>query len=166
MPVLGKWLEGTRPDRPVRDVAERAVRERLAAVRYFARRARKRYGEDEEYVHQLRVFSRHARASLQVFSEWLPRARMRWMKRTLRGLRQSAGDARDLDVLANRLSDLAGSGRFRRLRKVLKQVRGERCAMPVGRYLEAGSSTRIQTALPRACRFGRSRGWIGRRDAP
>jgi CHAD domain-containing protein len=123
---LSKWIEGTRPEQPVEAVAQRAIRERLKAVRYYAPLAAYKPEEDTEYVHQLRVSTRRAQAALQIFADLLPRREMRRMKQTLRGLRRAAGDARDLDVLVNRLTQIAARKKGSKLGTVIARIERRR----------------------------------------
>ena len=58
---------------------------------------------DIEHVHRLRVSTRRAVAALKLYRDWLPPAKFRWVKKRLKKIRRAAGDARDLDVLAERL---------------------------------------------------------------
>jgi len=117
-----KWIEGIKPGQPVTRVAKRALRERLRDVWHYAALASCNPEKDAEYVHQLRVSARRARAVLEIFANWLPRRNTRKMKKTLRRLRRSAGDARDLDVLYCRLTEIADAKRAHHLCSVIKQV--------------------------------------------
>ncbi len=82
-------------------------------------------GEDVENVHQLRVSTRRAMAILNAFGELLPSRRRRWVKRKLKQVRQSAGTARDLDVLTARFDefDVRNGARER----LLAELRERRC---------------------------------------
>jgi hypothetical protein len=57
-----KWVESTTPDDPTRDVAVRALRNRLGAVLHWLRQAACNADKDVEHVYQLRVWSRRATA--------------------------------------------------------------------------------------------------------
>ena len=59
---------------------------------------------DIEHVHRLRVATRRAVAALKLYRDCWPDKPARWMKKRLRKIRRAAGDARDLDVLADRLA--------------------------------------------------------------
>lgn len=59
---------------------------------------------DVEHVHRLRVATRRATAALKLYRECVDAKDARWMKKWLRKIRRAAGDARDLDVLADRLA--------------------------------------------------------------
>ncbi len=117
-----KWIEGTKPNQPVRKVARRAVDARLETVWHFAKLAAKKPGEDIEHVHQLRVSVRRARAALDIFEDLLPKRRARWLNKTLRGLRRAAGDARDLDVLGERLTAIAKEKEESELDKIVARI--------------------------------------------
>ena len=102
-----KSIEGLKPEQPLTEVARQSLRQRLRTVWDYAPLAAKKFEEDIEYVHQLRVATRRARAALQIFGDLVPQGERRRMKKMLRGLRQAAGDARDLDVLGERLGKIA-----------------------------------------------------------
>jgi CHAD domain-containing protein len=55
-------------------------------------------------VHRLRVSTRRAGAALKLYRDWLPTKRVRWIKKRLKKIRRAAGEARDLDVLAERIA--------------------------------------------------------------
>src|SRR5690349_4224107 len=93
--LAGKWLEGVNPDDQAGEVAVLALRVRLGAVAHYLPLAAERSGEDAEYVHQLRVWTRRAAAALRLFQGWLPRRRSRWMTRQLRRIRRAADEARN-----------------------------------------------------------------------
>jgi CHAD domain-containing protein len=106
MPRLEKWLTAVGPDAPVTRAARKALKVRLAAVEHFLKQASQVSGhseDDAEAVHQLRIWTRRATAALRLFAEVLPRRATKWLKRKLRSIRQTAGEARDCDVLAERL---------------------------------------------------------------
>jgi CHAD domain-containing protein len=101
-----KWIDGVAADLPVSDAACRALRVRLSLVWHYVPLAAEHAFEDIEHVHQLRVATRRAVATLEVFDDVLPSRRGRWMSKRLKELRRAAGDARDDDVLAERLADM------------------------------------------------------------
>jgi len=113
MPRLEKWLTAVGPDAPITRAARKALAVRLGAVEHFLKQAGQVSGEandDAESVHQLRIWTRRATAALRLFAEVLPRRTAKWLKRKLRSIRHTAGEARDCDVLAERLEsgDLPG----------------------------------------------------------
>ncbi len=98
----GKWITDATPDEPLERVARRALDARLELVGYFLPLAADE-GEDPENVHQLRVATRRAMAAMQIFDALLAPRRALWMNKQLKRIRQAAGNAHDLDVLAERL---------------------------------------------------------------
>ena len=107
--VPGKWVKARSGERTI-DVAVRTLRGRLKAVLHYLPLAAKKAEEDTEYVHKLRVWTRRASAALQLYVDLLPRRRLQWLKKQLKRIRRAAGEARDCDVLIERLS----SGQTRR----------------------------------------------------
>jgi len=102
-----KWLPDVGPaDRAV-DVAARALRSRLEAVRTYFRRAVKRPEEPENF-HQLRVWTRRSQSALDLYADLLPRRRERKMGKTLKRVRRAAGRVRDCDVFAKRVTGANG----------------------------------------------------------
>lgn len=57
-----------------------------------------RQGTDMECIHRMRVASRRLRTAMDLFGGCLPRRRLLAWQKELRALRQSLGEARDLDV--------------------------------------------------------------------
>jgi CHAD domain-containing protein len=96
-------IESAKPNWPVTRLAEVALREHLLAVWARLQSACDDWRNDYEHIHQLRVATRRASTSIDVFGHLLPRARRQWMARRLRRLRRRAGTARDLDVLVQRM---------------------------------------------------------------
>lgn len=78
---------------------------RLAEVWGCLRKAVKSKRQQEKRVHALRVATRRAGAACELFEEFLPQGRARWLRKQLASLRRAAGDVRDLDVLADRIED-------------------------------------------------------------
>jgi CHAD domain-containing protein len=123
--AMDKWVANAGPEERTWEVAARTLEGRLEAVWHFLPLAAERADEDVEYVHQLRVWSRRAAAALKLYADLLPRRRLAWVQSQLKRLRQAAGDARDCDVLAARLSrEHPGSGRD----AWLAEVRAERAS--------------------------------------
>ena len=102
-----KWIEGIAPDTPLSSAARTALAPRLRLVWYYLKRSARHADRDVEYVHQLRVCTRRAMATVAAFESVLPPKRSKRMKRYLRHIRRAAGDARDLDVLTARYRDWA-----------------------------------------------------------
>src|SRR6266581_4509155 len=94
----GKWIEGLGPLLTVAEAARIALQVRLEVVRYFLPLAMHESDRDPEHVHRLRVGTRRAGAALRIFADALPSKLHRKAKKTLRSIRQAAGEARDWDV--------------------------------------------------------------------
>jgi CHAD domain-containing protein len=73
--------------------------------------------EDSEHVHQLRVSTRRAAAALRLFADCLPERIHKKTRKSLKALRQSAGEARDWDVFLEMLQS-------RLVKAPVKQRRG------------------------------------------
>lgn len=126
-----KWIAVDSPHEPATRVARRALKSRLRAVWDYLPRAAKNFEDDDEFVHQLRVSSRRAVAAVEMFEAFLPPRRAERIKNKLKKIRQAAGDARDLDVLAARLKRLLpndSSGAAQRIRE--QTVSCRRAAQP------------------------------------
>jgi CHAD domain-containing protein len=119
--VSAKWIEASPADSVTR-VARRALERRFRAVQKYLPLAAKKPHKDIEHVHQLRVATRRAVAALDIFEPALPSKRARLMRKELRHLRRAVGQARDLDVLAQRLERLLAQGENGAITKVLQQV--------------------------------------------
>jgi CHAD domain-containing protein len=86
------------------DVAKRTLAVWLGAVQHYLPLAADRAAEDIEHVHHLRVWTRRAGAALELYADLLPKRRTAWMSKQLKRLRRAANEARDLDVLVQRLA--------------------------------------------------------------
>jgi CHAD domain-containing protein len=104
MTTSSKWIEGIGPHSTVEEAARRSLGPRLAAVSHSLPMAAHLAEHDVEHVHRLRVATRRATAALKLYRDCLAPKEARWMKRRLRKIRRAAGDARDLDVLSDRLA--------------------------------------------------------------
>lgn len=124
------WVVGDSPDAPVDGVAIRMLRRRLEAV-WSELAAACSHDHDAERVHQLRVATRRTIAALDAFRSLLPRRPREWFRKQLRRIRRAAGEARDLDVLTERLShratgaSTAGRDARRRLVAMLSRQRAK-----------------------------------------
>jgi CHAD domain-containing protein len=118
-----KWVTGTSPGEPVSTVAARTLQGRLGAVLHYLPLAAEKADEDLEYVHQLRVWVRRASAALSLYQDLLPRRRSCWMRKQLKRVRRAANNARDCDVLLERLKK---KPRDRQTEHWLQTVRAER----------------------------------------
>jgi CHAD domain-containing protein len=111
MAPSGKWIDGIGADSSVEEVARRSLEARLAAVNQWLPRAAYLADQDMEHVHRLRVSTRRAVAAIELFREWLPGKRSRRLEKRLKKIRRTAGEARDLDVLGQRLARDYGEAR-------------------------------------------------------
>jgi len=104
MAQKSKWIGGAHAHDPLDDVARVALKGRLELVWHYLPRAAEGPSSDVENVHQLRVATRRAMAAMEIFGSLLPERRSRWIVKRLKQVRRAAGDARDLDVMAARLT--------------------------------------------------------------
>lgn len=116
------WLMGDGPRMPVGQMAADMLRHRFDAVWRELRAAIKAPGQ-AEHVHKLRVATRRTLAAVDAFRPVMPAKRRAWFEKRLRRLRRAAGDARDLDVLAVRLSGSTAGAARRRLAALLADKR-------------------------------------------
>lgn len=92
----------------VRQVAVSALRRSLDGV-WADLSAAAREDSAPETVHRLRVATRRTLAAVEVFADTIPARSRDWFVKRLSRLRRAAGEARDLDVLEERLiADPAG----------------------------------------------------------
>jgi CHAD domain-containing protein len=135
---MTKWLPDVTPaDRAV-DVAGRALRIRLDAVRRYLKWSVGR-PEEPEHVHQLRVWTRRADAALALYGDLLPPRRARRLRDRLRRIRRVAGRVRDCDVLAQR------SGPTTKLRAERARAQGKLVAL----YERLGRGRRLKRQVRR-----------------
>jgi CHAD domain-containing protein len=104
MAAGAKWIEGLPADCSVADAARRSLGPRLSSVVHLLPLAAHLAEHDIEHVHRLRVATRRATAALKLYRDCVAGKPGRRMKKRLRQIRRAAGDARDLDVLADRLA--------------------------------------------------------------
>jgi CHAD domain-containing protein len=107
------------------EAARRSLQVRLAAVIRYLPLAAYYAGQDVEHVHRLRVSTRRAVAALKLYCDVLPRKQARWVQKQLKRIRRTAGQARDLDVLAERLGREHGE----RAAPILAEIGGARAAV-------------------------------------
>ena len=100
-----KWIAGLQSDTPVLEAAARVLKLRFKTVAHFLPLAANEPEKDVEYVHQLRVSSRRAVAALAMFTDLMPKKRLRPLRKQLRKIRRAAGNARDWDVVQIHLRD-------------------------------------------------------------
>lgn len=109
-------------DAPVGLVAARTLRKRFDAV-WNSLQAACAVPDRAEHVHQLRVATRRALAAIEAFRGCVPGKRREWLEKRLRRLRKAAGEARDLDVLTERLEHDASARVRARLAAMLAKQR-------------------------------------------
>jgi len=102
--AVDKWVENVGPEDRTSVVAARTLESRLEALLHYLRLAAREDGADPEDVHQLRVWSRRSAAALALYEPMLPHRRAQRIRRALRMIRHAANDARDCDVLLERLA--------------------------------------------------------------
>ncbi|MFM8435376.1 MAG: CHAD domain-containing protein [Planctomycetia bacterium] len=119
MKLSSAWIVIENGRSPAATVAARTLRKRLDAVWRELPTAGSRTARDAESVHRLRVATRRAIAALDAFHDLLPAKRAEWFAKRLRRIRRSAGEARDLDVLTDRLAGESGEPSGARARRRL-----------------------------------------------
>jgi CHAD domain-containing protein len=120
----GKWID-IGSDGKVCDAARLSLESRLMTVLQHLPLAAYHAEQDAEHVHRLRVSTRRAMAAHKLYRDYLPRKQARWTQKQLKKLRRAAGEARDLDVLAERLKRRYGD----RADQVVKRIAEERAAV-------------------------------------
>ncbi len=121
------WAVTDDPDTPVDEVAIRTLRQRLEAVwSELDKSCGPRH--DPERIHQLRVATRRTIAAIDAFRDLLPGKSRSWFEKWLCRIRRAAGNARDLDVLTDRL-------------------KGQRGTVPQGRSPAGGAARRRLIAM-------------------
>lgn len=144
-----KWAKHSEPTTPITIVAQESLEYRLSSVWRYAPLAAKRADEDVEYVHQLRVCVRRANAAIELYAPLLAGKTRRKLRKQLRALRRAAGPARDLDVLADRLSriDSATSAKGLESFRDLVAVQRKRSQKPLKRsYRKAKRRNFVENA--------------------
>lgn len=100
-------IKSKKAEKSARKVAARALKKRLKAVLSSMLLATKRSSENKELIHELRVQTRRAVATLELYSEFLPKKRAQWMKKQLKQLREATNSVRNGDVIRELLSEEA-----------------------------------------------------------
>ncbi len=121
--AAGKWITDLPPGASYVDAARHVLTVRLETVRHFLDSTLGQVDKDPEYVHQLRVGTRRARAALDVFDDCLPKKIGQKTNRCLRKLRRAAGHVRDWDVFLQGLHGYRDN-KNRRLRPALDLING------------------------------------------
>src|SRR5688572_17294219 len=106
-----KCVKPSHAHQPLSQVAAEVIRERPELECKYAPLAAKQWEDNPEFVHQMRVATRRSAAALALFVELLPRKKTKHMLKRLKRLRKAAGEARDLDVLCQRLRRDVKAGR-------------------------------------------------------
>lgn len=120
MTASDRWIASDDRHLSVGQMAATTLRRRLDAV-WIELRAACDMPDNAEHVHQLRVATRRTLAAFDVFHAVIPAKRRAWFEKRLRRLRCTAGEARDLDVLADRLTHDAARARSRLVAMLSKQ---------------------------------------------
>jgi CHAD domain-containing protein len=103
------WIEGVSSSDRIVDVAILTLRNRLGAVLEHIPLAAENADHNPEHVHMLRLWTRRATAAMGLYKALLPRRRFHWIKKQLKRIRRAANDARDLDVIVQRLEKSAAT---------------------------------------------------------
>lgn len=104
--VPKKWIRFSSPREQVQRAYARMLRSRLEAVAHYLPLAAHHADEDVEHVHQLRVWTRRAEAALELCADLLSKRGRRELQGSMDRLRTAGGDARDADVLRERIARL------------------------------------------------------------
>ena len=104
-----RWIVVDDQRMPIGHVAARTLRRRLEAVWLELPRADSFADLNPSRVHRLRVATRRGLVALDAFRPLLSSSRCAWFEKRLRRIRHAAGEARDIDVLADRLSNKSSS---------------------------------------------------------
>jgi CHAD domain-containing protein len=99
-----KWIEAESGNEPLSEVARRVISARLKTVCGWLPQAAEDGLHDGESVHQMRVATRRAMVALDLFAPLLSHRKCNWFRKHLKRIRKTAGPARDLDVMAKRLT--------------------------------------------------------------
>lgn len=103
------WVVSKAAETPAHEVAVRTLRHRLEAV-WSELQSACGGRHDPERIHQLRVATRRSLAAIDAFRDLLPARSQDWFATWLHRIRRAAGDARDLDVLSDRLATVPAAG--------------------------------------------------------
>ncbi len=138
------WIKSASPKDPVRRVAMASLKQRLGAVQHYFALAVERPYDDNDYVHQLRVWTRRAAAALRMYRQLLPQRQVDRIQKQLKRIRRAANDARDCDVFAQRLARDDTNPEARTLLKKVHAQRREAQRPIVRAYQQMGSSGRLE----------------------
>jgi CHAD domain-containing protein len=157
-PWADKWIDGVSPDDPTCEVAVRTLQSRLGSVLHYFPVAVEKGGEDGEYLHQLRVWARRSTAALRLYDDFLPRRRVKWIKKQLKRVRRSANDARDCDVFMERLQNKKERGGSKHWLEVVQAERAEAQKDVVALYERLWRRGRFQRRIDQLLKRVRLRG--------
>ncbi len=101
-----KWIRVKSGDERVALVAARIFRSRLKAIGYYLEQLEQPTVQNEEAVHQLRVWTRRTEAALKLCRSLLKKKPRRKLAKLLRLIRNRAGVVRDADVLGKLAAQL------------------------------------------------------------
>jgi CHAD domain-containing protein len=152
-----KWVERVSPGDCTGAVAARTLQSRLGVVLRFLPLAAERAEEDTNYIHELRVWTRRAAAALDLYQDLMPRRRFLWMKKQLKRVRRAANDARDCDVLIERLRKKQSSRGAKRWLEAVRAEREEAQQAVVGAYERLGRGHRFARRIDKLLERVRSR---------
>ncbi|MCA9027797.1 MAG: CHAD domain-containing protein [Planctomycetaceae bacterium] len=96
------WLKSVKPNDHIESVLRASLKSRIKAVRHFLTLASELSISETEPVHQLRVWTRRSAAAMRLYKPLLPHKKARALRQMLKRIRESAGPARDYDVLIDR----------------------------------------------------------------
>ena len=161
MAASKKWLVSDDHHLPVGHVAAHTLRTRFDAV-WMELRASCAMPDTVEHVHQLRVATRRTLAAFEAFHAVIPSKRRDWFEKRLRRLRRAAGEARDLDVLTERLThDNAARARSRLVAMLSKQRHTSRAPIreQFEKLVDADWPSRVDRLLEDICHRRRQPGF-------
>jgi len=133
MAASDRWIVNDDHRLTVGQMAATTLRRRFDAV-WAELRAACEMPDHPEHVHQLRVATRRTLAAFDAFHAVIPARRRAWFEKRLRRLRRVAGEARDLDVLTDRLANHAVRARQQLIAMLCKQRHTSRA--PIRAQLE------------------------------
>jgi len=133
MAASDRWIVNDDQSLTVGQMAATTLRRRFDAV-WTELRAACEMPDHAEHVHQLRVATRRTLAAFDAFHAVIPAKRRAWFAKRLRRLRRVAGEARDLDVLTDRLANDAVRARHQLIAMLSKQRQKSRA--PIRAQLE------------------------------
>ena len=153
MAASDTWIVSDDHRLPVGQVAAHTLRTRFNAV-WTELRSACTMPDHAEHVHRLRVATRRTLAAFEAFHSVIPAKRRGWFEKRLRRLRRAAGEARDLDVLTERLTrDNVARARSRLVAMLSKQRQSSRAPIreQFEKLLDADWTSRVNRLLTDVC---------------